>query len=402
MFTQQIEEQISYLTGDSSILFQLPEQKVLSPFSRKTCEFLQELSECVRRENAVLAMADVAAFAFWCRKSHLDKMALSYKSMAQNRLGRGVTFHIVPSNVPVLFAFSLSAALLSGNSVVIRLPEKSTLQSELICRCINLVCEKLEFWKRRIVILRYGHQEEITKIISKLCDARIIWGGSHTIQEIRKIPLPPSALELTFGDRKSAAVLGAQAVLETKEMNPFLYDFYNDTYLFDQNACSSPRIIYWIGDKEQVRFARYKFWSSFSSYVEQHYKIDAVTAIKKWEQAYYLSAIYKDMKIIHENNYIIRVESGGLFPEMLEHTVPGGFFIEAQGETIEGLLPVLNRGCQTIAAYGVNREMLKRVLLERKTFGPDRIVEVGQTLAFSLVWDGVDFIYALSRELSLL
>ncbi len=32
-------------------------------------------------------------------------------------------------------------------------------------------------------------------------------------------------------------------------------DFYNDAYLFDQNACSSPHLIVWIGTKETIHTA---------------------------------------------------------------------------------------------------------------------------------------------------
>lgn len=38
--------------------------------------------------------------------------------------GRGVAFHIAPSNVAVNFAFSLAAGLLTGNANIVRLSSK--------------------------------------------------------------------------------------------------------------------------------------------------------------------------------------------------------------------------------------------------------------------------------------
>ena len=35
--------------------------------------------------------------------------------------------------------------------------------------------------------------------------------------------------------------------------------FYNDTYLVDQNACSSPHLIIWFG--KSMKKARTKFWN---------------------------------------------------------------------------------------------------------------------------------------------
>ena len=56
-------------------------------------------------------------------------------------IGRGVAFHIVPSNIPVLFAFSMAASLLAGDPVVLRLPEKETVQEQMILSALRQVME---------------------------------------------------------------------------------------------------------------------------------------------------------------------------------------------------------------------------------------------------------------------
>ena len=39
------------------------------------------------------------AFSFWCRKGHLEQLRQRQANI-ERRLGRGLVFHIAPSNVP--------------------------------------------------------------------------------------------------------------------------------------------------------------------------------------------------------------------------------------------------------------------------------------------------------------
>ena len=51
---------------------------------------------------------------------------------AELRLGKGVVFHIAPSNVPVNFAFSFAAGLLAGNANIVRIPSKDFEQVQIM------------------------------------------------------------------------------------------------------------------------------------------------------------------------------------------------------------------------------------------------------------------------------
>ena len=39
--------------------------------------------------------------------------------------------------------------------------------------------------------------------------------------------------------------------MTNKEMINFVKDFYNDTFIVDQNACSSPSFVFWVGKKNK-------------------------------------------------------------------------------------------------------------------------------------------------------
>ena len=79
----------------------------------------------------------------------------------------------------------------------------------------------------------------------------VVWGGNQTIAELRKSELPPRSGEVTFADRYSLAIIDADSYLTIENKAKVAEDFYNDTFFSDQNACTSPRLIIWIGEKKQ-------------------------------------------------------------------------------------------------------------------------------------------------------
>ena len=74
------------------------------------------------KENS--SFVDLVSFAFWCRKKNLLLLKKNYKSSLSNSVGRGIIFHITPSNVPLNCIYSLAFGLLSGNSNIVRIPSK--------------------------------------------------------------------------------------------------------------------------------------------------------------------------------------------------------------------------------------------------------------------------------------
>jgi hypothetical protein len=75
-------------------------------------------------------------------------------------------------------------------------------------------------------------------------------------------------------------------------------------------------------------------------------------------------------------------------------------FLESSGDSIDALLPLLGRRCQTLSYFGVPLERLVALVAEAGPRGVDRIVPMGHTLDFSLTWDGYDTVRTLSRKLA--
>ncbi|MDR3279818.1 MAG: hypothetical protein LBT23_04840, partial [Synergistaceae bacterium] len=248
------DDRISYLVGRG-----LPDMPPRPPYDGLVCSFLGALSDLLMKERAY---PDVVSFAFFCRRANIARLKKEFGT-GETRLGRGMAFHVTPSNIPINFAFSLVFGLLSGVSNVVRVPARDWPQVDAVCGAINALLERDEFRGMRngVTMARYERDDEITGYFSGHCDARVIWGGDETVASIRKIPIPPRAVEITFADRYSLCVIGGAAIAEAGEdtMTRLAEDFYNDTYLVDQNACSSPNLVVWLGATDE---AREKFWSA--------------------------------------------------------------------------------------------------------------------------------------------
>jgi hypothetical protein len=368
-------------------------------FSDNAIDFLNTLSNELIKSPIVRQFSDVATFAFFCRKANL--LALK-KKQPENiiRLGRGVVFHVAPSNVPVNFAYSMVAGILSGNINIVRVPSKSFEQVEIICNAIKKIVSFSQFEDiiNRLLLVRYDKQSSATSYFSSICDVRVIWGGDDTIAQIRKSTIPARAYDVTFADRYSIAAINADKFINEQNTARVAENFYNDTYLFDQNACSAPRLVIWTGDEKNISQAKEMFWSALQLRIEK-YVLSPILSVDK------LSALYlqcqDDIEIIREipvDNKLWRIKLSELSVDIDKNRCAGGYFIEYDASTLNELKKIVNRKYQTLAYYGYDKEELSKLVLEMKFNGIDRIVPIGKTTDFSLIWDGYDLVNALSRE----
>ena len=83
---------------------------------------------------------------------------------------------------------------------------------------------------------------------------------------IRRSPFAPHAGEITFPDRYSLAAIRADAyaVLPEQKRDYLADQFYNDSFWFDQLACSSPRLLVWCGQKSSAKAASSDFFAPCS------------------------------------------------------------------------------------------------------------------------------------------
>ena len=385
-----------------------PEQglRPLRPFAPEALDFLSALSATLLKDREAKAYPDVITFAYFCRKAHLTRLEEEYAGRLDGRLGRGVVFHIAPSNVPINFAYSLTAALLSGNGSVVKASSRDFLQTRIVCRAMEkLLTEDFAPLAPYVCVVTYPREaQEVTEAFSARCHARVIWGGDETVRRVREAALPPRTVEVAFADRYSLLCIRPEAVaaLSEEALERLAKDFYNDTYLTDQNACTSPRLIYWVGEGDS-REASERFFRAMGAYARQRYELPAVTAVDKLTAACRAAMKLEGAEIVTSpDNWVTRVRVKALCPELYELRSPGGFFLEYAAPTLDALRGFVTPRVQTLSYLGLSPEELSRFVLENGLTGVDRIVPVGHTMDFSLVWDGYDLIQTLSRKISAL
>ena len=378
----------------------------LRPFAPEALDFLSALSAALLKDREAKAYPDVITFAYFCRRANMTRLEEEYAGRLDGRLGRGVVFHIAPSNVPINFAYSLTAALLSGNGSVVKASSRDFPQTRIVCRAMEkLLTEDFAPLAPYVCVVTYPREaQEVTEAFSARCDARVIWGGDETVRRVREAALPPRAVEVAFADRYSLLCIRPEAVmaLSEEELERLAQDFYNDTYLTDQNACTSPRLIYWVGEGDS-REASERFFRAMGAYARQRYELPAVTAVDKLTAACRAAMKLEGAEIIPgPDNWVTRVRVKALCPELYELRSPGGFFLEYAAPTLDALRDFVTPRVQTLSYLGLSPEELSRFVLENGLTGVDRIVPVGHTMDFSLVWDGYDLIQTLSRKISAL
>ena len=394
---QQSFKELQYIVGTPEIVEGMKDVRPLRPFDDEVIAFLNDLSSELRKNREY---PDVATFGFWCRKGALIQEKAKYEDVAE-RFGKGIVFHSTPSNVPVNFAFSFAAGLLAGNANIVRLPGKPFEQVTIISDTIRKLLETThKNMAPYIVFVKFPPVKEISDAFSAICNVRVIWGGDMTVAELRQSKIPARTTEITFADRHSIAVIDADAYLAAERKDTIIQNFYNDTYYTDQNACTSPRIIFWQGKKKAE--AKEDFWNRVHELVKSKYSLAAVQAVGKLNAMYSVAA----KKTVHleesEDMFITRLNVDEIDKDLMNYKYNSGFYFEKDITSLADIVNVCDVRCQTLTYYGVAKKDFEDFLEVNRPIGIDRIVPMGKSMDFALVWDGYDLIRQMSRRVTII
>lgn len=385
---------VEYVIGTEDIV-----NAPIRVYDDTACAFIAELSAEILKSPLARTYPDLSALAFWGRKANLQKLKEAFGDTA-GRLGRGLCFHIAPSNIPVNFAFTYLFGLLAGNANIVRLPSKTFPQIDALCALMKKVLSKYPEIEKRTAFVRYPRSDEITAEFCKIADARMIWGGDKTIENIKALPASPRCVDIAFADRYSLAMIDGEAVLnaDDAQMKRLAENFYNDTWLMDQNACSSPQIILWQNGSDE---ARKKFWNAALAVAEAKYALQDAVAVDKYT-LFCTEAVVNDNaeSFARNGNLLYREEVKALTPDIINHRGKGGYFFEHALADLSELCAVITEKFQTITYFGIDAVALREELIAANVRGIDRIVPVGKAMDIDVIWDGHDLVRELSRIVS--
>ena len=133
------------------------------------------------------------------------------------------------------------------------------------------------------------------------------------------------------------------------------------------------------------------------SIVERKYNFQSIMSVNKLTSSYMISAIHSGVKIEKSaDNLIVRVKIDKIDSSIMEFKDNCGFFIEYDCDNIMDLRNLCdNTHCQTIGFLGEKKDIIPIITSGIK--GVDRIVPIGKTMDFDLIWDGYNLYERLTR-----
>ena len=362
--------------------------------------FCQALSSRLLRDPASRQFPDVMTFGYFCRKSSISKVMNTLHDR-DSRLGWGTLLHIAPANIPVNFAFSFLMGFLSGNINYVRVPTTPYRQVDLIVGAIDDILADPDFATLRPRIKFFTCERDHPALVGMVGGAAglVVWGGDRTVAKFKAMGKPVSAVELYFPDRASCAVLSASKIreLDEDELTKLCDRFFNDTFLVDQNACSSPSMMFWVGEKTMRDAARQKFWSRFGEQLSQKYELEPVRLMDKHLDVMAMVAeIERPTSLSERGDIIWRFNDKDLAGSRFRF----GNFLEFDIDDIVEISDHLRANEQTITQFGmVSHDIFETLAASGRMV--DRIVPVGEALSMSMQWDGKQVLSLLSRQVEI-
>nr|WP_295681410.1 acyl-CoA reductase [uncultured Lachnoclostridium sp.] len=148
----------------------------------------------------------------------------------------GVLFHIAAGNMEGLPAYSVIEGLLAGNINIVKLPAADSGLTVRLLRELIRVEPKIKDYIY-VFDTPSSHLEEL-KMMAKMANGIVVWGGDETIKSVRNLASVDTRL-IEWGHRKSFAYLTKEAITDQ-----VLMELATHIVTTKQLLCSSCQGIY--------------------------------------------------------------------------------------------------------------------------------------------------------------
>lgn len=377
---------------DRTVVRQAPDQAAQA--------FCATLSQLLLQDARARPHPDVQALGFWLRPAQVSRMLANYLSAPPGCLAQplGTVFMIPPANVDALFGYALAIALLCGNSVIIRLPSTETAAQAVLCSLISDALAQHAVMRRRLALVRYGHDDAITAALSQLGALRLVWGGDATVSKLAQVLLPPLARQIGFGDRFSASVINGDGYVAADDAARvvLIQNFYNDMYWYDQLACAAPRLLFWLGEPAGSA----DFCARLDAEARRRgYQPDTGASVAK------LSLDYLALHDLPATAYqvyspalsVITCRDAARLAAFKSVNYGYGSLLLCPIAALDAIAAQAEPRDQTLTYWGVPDAAIATLAQACGGRGYDRFVPAGQALQFDPVWDGHNLFSAMTK-----
>jgi hypothetical protein len=374
------------------------------PFAPARVAAVEALSTAFLAHPLLRQDAASSAVAFWMRRAQVARLEAEWERRVQAdpgviRVPVGRVLHLAPANVDTLFLYSWALSFLCGNANVVRLSQERDPLVEAMLQAIRDLAASHRELRESNRFVTYAHDAGATTVLSAWCSHRVIWGGNDTVAAVRPLSLNPHASERVFGSKFSYSVIAAAGYLAagTDARARIAQGFFNDLFWFDQMACSSPHLLFWVGDEPAVVAAIEAFERDLQGEADRRgFVPSASTAVHRRAFAFGL-AMDADVEVslVHRGFVGVRVRD----PRGLAREICGGGLLRHYRlDRLEDLYGFAEEGDQTVTHFGFERDQLVALAAQLGVRGVDRVVPVGEALAFEIVWDGFDLLDDFTRR----
>jgi hypothetical protein len=370
--------------------------RTVQPFAKDRLELTSRVGSAIIKANV---SPSITHFAFWIRATALHNLADSFAARLPPRTharARGLVFHLPPQNVETIFLYSWILSYLSGNANVVRLPALLSPEMRAVCQ-LFLVSLEAHGDTSQLFVHYFSHSDISARICAR-SDARVVWGGTAKIEAFAGVPLRNGGKSIWFGDRFSFSVVAGAAIcaLGLAARDALAQKLFNDIYIFDQMACSSPHILYVVGKQIECLPAVNALLAALSAVARakgaQH---GTGHVIRKLVEAMSAAAVGDVTSIYWSTNELTSVVAAN--PNRVETRVGGGYLRICFIDSLDELQSLIREHDQTITYFGFSREIMAQTVAKQEGPGATRIAPVGAALEFDFIWDGYDIPFELTR-----
>ncbi|PKW11091.1 Phenylacetate-coenzyme A ligase PaaK, adenylate-forming domain family [Streptomyces sp. 1222.5] len=160
----------------------------------------------------------------------------------------GLLVHIAPSNAAAVAPLSVVEGLLAGNLNVLK---TSSADSGLAAELLTALgaADPGGLIAERVVVLRFASsRRDWLRTLCGQADAIAVWGGEDAVRAVGELA-PPGCRVVEWGHRISFAYLTPGAAADDALLDALAADVCR----FEQQACSSPQVVYLdTGDTEEL------------------------------------------------------------------------------------------------------------------------------------------------------
>jgi hypothetical protein len=376
------------------------------PFSDTRQRALAQLSRAILQDTTLRADPASVAVGYWLRKSNIERLAADFerrKEAAANTVlvPVGRVFHVAPGNVDTVFLYSWVLSYLCGNQNIVRVSgERSEILNRLLAVLCSLMKEDAELAGGNR-FMTYEHDEAINEALSQWATHRVLWGGDESVSRLRAVPLSPHASERTFGSKFSYCVLSADAYLDAspRDVSQLASGFYNDIFWFDQMACSSPHLFIWVGSAQRTEQALDRFHTVLATEIERRgHRGASSNAVHRLNYLFNLACETDLLANLAQREFLsVRLADGEVWRKEI---CGAGFLVHVRADDLPQVAQFAGQQDQTVTHFGFSRDELFDLARVVGARGVDRLVPVGEALAFDTTWDGYDLIGDFVRHVS--